>query len=463
MQWLITDKKMMKKKLILHIGWHKTGTTSIQTAFHAQREQLKRHGVHYCEAFHGYMDNHSIPIYSMFCSAPEKEYHNINMGLVSRDQCEQINEQNMQELIKDVKNCSSDTYVISGEGIIMLEPAAQERMKEFFHDFFDSIIVACCVRAPASYTRSFWQQNMKHGLETIFSKDNVLQFVESCKSLCNMIDLFGKENCRIVKFEDAVASNDFVSYFVNLILPISSFTHKKQSSNQAISIEAALLLSSYNTFFPFRFSNSKQFSEIRNQDLVEILTECPGRRFDLDVQLSEDEVEEINKAMREVELASGIELYPPLVYVESSWTEKDFYFSREALDYLIQMFIGLASKSQVTAFSDLERGALMTAAVKLENSDPALAGQLIELAHRVPSEDFSARKLHELCAFRYLKETAGALEPTGEGFDPVHYLLINPDVMAIGMDPVEHFYRFGKKEGRLTSYRQPDCCDTGCE
>lgn len=34
------------------------------------------------------------------------------------------------------------------------------------------------------------------------------------------------------------------------------------------------------------------------------------------------------------------------------------------------------------------------------------------------------------------------------GFDPLHYLLLNPDVLIAGADPVQHYLEFGKKENR---------------
>ncbi len=35
-----------------------------------------------------------------------------------------------------------------------------------------------------------------------------------------------------------------------------------------------------------------------------------------------------------------------------------------------------------------------------------------------------------------------------KGFDPAGYLKANPDVAAAGVDPVEHFLRHGRSEGR---------------
>ncbi|MBT9288100.1 hypothetical protein [Prosthecodimorpha staleyi] len=45
-----------------------------------------------------------------------------------------------------------------------------------------------------------------------------------------------------------------------------------------------------------------------------------------------------------------------------------------------------------------------------------------------------------------------SLTPTRETFDPVHYLLLNRDVLAAGIDPVQHYRRSGHLEGRFTAF-----------
>lgn len=44
------------------------------------------------------------------------------------------------------------------------------------------------------------------------------------------------------------------------------------------------------------------------------------------------------------------------------------------------------------------------------------------------------------------------LTPTRERFDPVHYLLLNRDVLAAGVDPVKHHEQSGRREGRYTAF-----------
>ena len=50
-----------------------------------------------------------------------------------------------------------------------------------------------------------------------------------------------------------------------------------------------------------------------------------------------------------------------------------------------------------------------------------------------------------------LANYAKNLTPTRDTFDPIHYLLLNRDVLAAAIDPVLHFKTFGRKEGRYSA------------
>src|SRR3989304_5866607 len=66
-------------EIILHVGLHKTGTSSIQeTLFLNENNKiLKNHGFLYPK---NWVPNHSIPVYSAFCDNPEKYHANIKLG-----------------------------------------------------------------------------------------------------------------------------------------------------------------------------------------------------------------------------------------------------------------------------------------------------------------------------------------------------------------------------------------------
>jgi hypothetical protein len=73
----------MPKELVLHLGLHKTGSTSIQRSCHLNRALLQEHGITY-PVIHsgesGFRSNHSIPMYSLFTSQPHRYTKHIVTG-----------------------------------------------------------------------------------------------------------------------------------------------------------------------------------------------------------------------------------------------------------------------------------------------------------------------------------------------------------------------------------------------
>lgn len=72
------------------------------------------------------------------------------------------------------------------------------------------------------------------------------------------------------------------------------------------------------------------------------------------------------------------------------------------------------------------------------------------------AEDLLEMALEEISRSMSMEEKVGEyakqLVPTRDIFDPVHYLLINRDVLAAGVDPVQHFKQFGRNEGRFSAF-----------
>ena len=69
---------------------------------------------------------------------------------------------------------------------------------------------------------------------------------------------------------------------------------------------------------------------------------------------------------------------------------------------------------------------------------------------------FFGTKIDDVSLHRKLVEYAYGLERTETRFDPVHYLLMHPDVLRSGSDPWLHFQRHGKEEGRKSAFKNGD-------
>jgi len=76
-----------------------------------------------------------------------------------------------------------------------------------------------------------------------------------------------------------------------------------------------------------------------------------------------------------------------------------------------------------------------------------MAAADVAVALRALRAHFEARD-DETSQLRGLLDFAAGLQPGRDGFDPVHYLLMHPDVLRAGCDPRQHYEQHGRDEGR---------------
>ena len=153
------------KRFILHVGFHKTATSSIQQTLANNRDELEEQGYLYpCFQKYGKeVINHSIPFYSAFCKQPELYHINIKNG--SKSDIEEINksylDQFNQYLEMDVN------LIVSGEDISVLHTEALIQLQEMIVNKGFKLEVYCSVRKPYPFTCSELQERIKSGVGTL--------------------------------------------------------------------------------------------------------------------------------------------------------------------------------------------------------------------------------------------------------------------------------------------------------
>lgn len=224
-----------KKELcIIHIGMPKTGSSALQNSlFHKIYDKR----VSYANLP---IPNHSKIIYSLFATNPEENnYHQKrNMG---REEIERQNTKYKKLLLEGFTNDTSSIEVISGEGIIHIDPDGLYRMKTFLEPYFEKIVVAGYVRPPKSFIESAFQQRVKY--HELNSFDFTPVFPKYMKKLKKFDRVFGRKNVKLWKFDPKSFPNfdivlDFYHRFGFEVNP----EYQTQRSNDAISREATSLL-----------------------------------------------------------------------------------------------------------------------------------------------------------------------------------------------------------------------------
>ena len=149
------------KRIYLHIGFHKTATSSFQATCMSNQGQLEKQGFFY-PAFKvagGNTRNHGIPIVTIFSEDAENYHVNIRQG--HTDDIDPIRKDYTQQLERILD--AHDTVILSGEDIGAQDQDCLGRIKAFFETRGFDLKVYCGIRKPYSYMCSALQQKIKGG------------------------------------------------------------------------------------------------------------------------------------------------------------------------------------------------------------------------------------------------------------------------------------------------------------
>ena len=272
----------MPNRVILHLGVHKTGTSSIQAmlANKKNRQHLSDQGFFFPQTIG---NNHSEFFQSAFTTAPEK-YHSNLARRETRKQVMERAERQKCALVGELGSLSNQTIIFSGEDGCILDAEALIRLRRFIYSAVQGLSNADVVlytRHPVSYVESAVQENVKGNALTLeFAKKwHIKETKDKYKRMIDNISKgFGANSIYVRSFEEACSiTGDVVKDFAGA-LGICLEGMKIWRDNIAICDEVVRILSEFNH---------------REIDLTqrerEVLFRLPGQRFTL---LAEEEINE---------------------------------------------------------------------------------------------------------------------------------------------------------------------------
>ncbi len=249
------------KKLYLHMGLHKTASSSFQESCKLNKEKLAHQGYVYPifnTSFLPMRDivNHSIPIYSLFCEDAKKYYVNKKHGIVDIENMHKDYMKTLESALKEDKNC-----IISGEDISLLDTNSLRRLKIYFEDNGFEIKPCIVIRSPYSLLCSSKQANIRHGN---VSEDSY--FNSSIEILKKIQDIFPNILC--IPFRKAIQSEKgILSYlFENMKIDGDAFVYTQENTSMPNSV--ARLLNIVNKSFDRYKENSINPSYMELKDTI---------------------------------------------------------------------------------------------------------------------------------------------------------------------------------------------------
>jgi len=301
----------MPKTIILHIGTHKTGTTSIQYSLMNNSNLLQKYSIRY---------------------VPLNRYRNILEDLAQ----EQIDLGKFQKFACDpLSALLLSAERLSGKLATYNDNLFQEliNLKKISEHFDFNIKVLCYLRKQDSYLESAYMQQLKWGYENTFSnflkeKENFqdwLMFYESLRSI------FDENNLVVKPFEkEFLYQNDVVEDFwkelgIDLQNKILFKAPEKNQSYGFSGIELTRRLNKFTTK-PQKESLTKHLEAIKHQDRLETL--FTREEHDRLIDRYQQSNQKLSKLLRVSEPA--FELLPKTTYFQkhnySSVFENEIYW-----------------------------------------------------------------------------------------------------------------------------------------
>jgi hypothetical protein len=272
------------KRIFLHTGIHKTGSTSIQYSLGHSGKYLAEEGYLFPEfSYKKELFNHSVPLH-LACHEHFEVFKRNRAVKTDNIQPDGLQRNYFVELINQVESFKGESLIFSGENLSTWEEQEIQGLKHLIRDYigeFIEIVVIVYVRHPVEWAQSFIAQQVIDGRYTLEKSIQSMYDVISAKyrtSIEKFMKVFPEAQFNIVRLEDAI---DHPYGVVGHFLSLMGIGDNKLKNikicrvNESKSAAAIHLISEINRKVPY---------EIRKEFNLQPLNNIPGGKFRLTKQ-----------------------------------------------------------------------------------------------------------------------------------------------------------------------------------
>jgi hypothetical protein len=238
------------KELILHVGFHKSGTTALQESFHLNRKELLELGIHYPRN-------------------GTKAHHRYAWALTQRPWGwnkrggEKVSEKVWNKAAQKINNSNAGKVLLSSEFFSELDG---EKIRKIRSDISNlDINILFILRPLAKLLPSSYQQYLKYGITAEYEEwlHSVLDKPGESKInptfwkrhfhgqvVAKWVDVFGAKNVTVLIVNEAQPNFLFDEINKYLDLPANTLRSAESGSNRSLTMEEIALLLELNRQFP---------------------------------------------------------------------------------------------------------------------------------------------------------------------------------------------------------------------
>ena len=288
------------KKLVLHIGMAKTGTSTIQETLGQGADQLRDQGIFYApwKPF-----NHSFTFTVLFLGQPEKSFYYKQLAPISDEDWAQELRRLADQWKAFFSAADKGSWVVSAENLGRLAEDELLALRAFVEPYFDEIKVVAYVREPLRALKSKWEQDVKELRQPVEPQALLARTKKQMtyRYFRRWIDTFGRDNFVLRRFDPAsFEGGNLLSDFLKAAeLEINAeLTPPEKESNQSLGVEGVSLLLALNSRYPLY--RDGQYNEerglARRQHLFyRTMRESGASPLSLDIKFNREEAERFNR------------------------------------------------------------------------------------------------------------------------------------------------------------------------
>lgn len=316
-----------EKIAVIHCGFHKTASSSIQYTLAKNRQLLQKNGWLYPKIRVGGKTfyNQSIPLYGYYCDRPENFKHYWYHNEVNHDVANaEIGSKLADSVWKQPRLIFSDEF-ISG-----LDLRGLAALKADFQNHGYAIRVIAFVREPLDLVTSSIQQRARSGWV-----DNIVESIDpfvGIEKIKNLTEVFGVD-AEFYNFERACEHDAGPAGFFFDLIGVTLDPGRTVRVNDGMSLQAVRLLSHINSRTPL-FSGQSSVHPLRSRRDIAVLTKLPGDKFQLTAEQTTKIRSATEQARSEMEELLGDDFFPEV----RSRSESVFEWGAPQFDYLEKVF-----------------------------------------------------------------------------------------------------------------------------
>ena len=295
---------MKNKRVVVHIGTMKTGSSSIQETLGFSREILLGHGVYYPDII---PHNHLQTFPPIFIDEPETYIPFRRKGIQSREEALKKCGELKKKWLREFERCNKDTFIISAENLSLpvFDRNAVSRMKEFLEDYFEEIVIVVYVRHYETLISSQVQQIVKNGFNKTDIQKTTRFFLNNPKSgllysnnIGKWVDAFSESRVIVRPFDPGVFRNGSLvdDFLFSLGIDAGEAELKEIRTNESIGKNAVAFLERFNQRYPV-FDDAGRNSErglASRRIPFDLFRKCGDEKFSLDIGFTEEQSKRLN-------------------------------------------------------------------------------------------------------------------------------------------------------------------------